>query len=137
MKIRIGFISNSSSASFIIDWQIDPKECKADDNKERIARAVLTAMDEGGIIDADLKKIMDSDVKELDDWASGYYKKFKNVINRTREINEEEGLYSTEFFTIMYNCATDFCGDAGNLLTCLEISSVAKKIDARVESDTY
>jgi len=120
MKIRNGFVSNSSSASFIVNWK-----WKADYGSEKnmLAATLLkifsmyhtcgdVTLEELESDDFDFKKLDEEDGKER-------LEKIREMIKQTEEI---DGWYTTMFWTCMYNENNDFGEVAKELMFYLLIS---------------
>jgi hypothetical protein len=109
MKLRLGFVSNSSSASFTVQWKCSSLE---DDESIDTALAILLEVigEKHGYCKS-LKKIYVTE-EQLD----AYKKKYEyddpllaclfEVKKRTTEIRH--GLFETHFFTTMFNYMGDF-----------------------------
>ena len=82
MKIRTGFVSNSSAASFCVIWQI------ISDKKYTPAKAI----------------------NELFEW-DGREDLIKSIKKSTKQL-EAKNTFETSFFTIMFNNFGDFGGGA-------------------------
>ncbi|MCK9458504.1 MAG: hypothetical protein M0R80_02525 [Proteobacteria bacterium] len=89
MKIRTGFVSNSSSASFTIIWQIL----------------------------SDKEYLPDEAVKSLFEW-DGRDEMVKEIQKNTKLL-DAKNTFETEFYTIMFNDFRDFGEDAAALLFSL------------------
>ena len=90
MKIRKGFVSNSSSASFVIQWQC---HLIADDLNTEMANIK-------GENDLEKAIIILMDYCEED--------VIRDVISKTKEMSGGNSRYITDFHTIMHNSCEDF-----------------------------
>ncbi len=128
MKIRSGFVSNSSSASFIIKWKIDTDRCEGNSKEERVQRAIIAIMDATWL---DIKQVMDKEANDGDSYSAI----IRDMIEHTDEIDEETGKYVTSFWTIMYNCASDWGRTPGDMLMALETDYYAHLLETKVIND--
>lgn len=121
MKIRNGFVSNSSSSSFIIQWQcnLNLKECE---KRLDIILAYLLDIYDLEYIDYSDESWIDS----TDDRS--YLSKFKpflkNLIQKTSSVGNTDNLFETEFFTTMRNDALDYGKHAMEFLMLLTVDSI-------------
>ena len=127
MKQRNGFVSNSSSASFIVKW----KWKEGYGPEENILAATILNMfapyhrfGDAELVTLDYLK---SDKVDFDNLDSGYedngserFEKIQDIINQT--VETEEG-FTTTFWTCMYNENNDFGLTAKELMFNLLISS--------------
>jgi hypothetical protein len=114
MKIRTGFVSNSSSASFIVRWKfMRPRDHDFTDEPEtKLNYALHLLLD---IISYDYdndefifdEKSLDKSMKPIVD----------NLLKNTTEISD--WVFETSFFTAMFNDPDDF-GEAAKML-CLAL----------------
>jgi hypothetical protein len=136
MKIRIGFVSNSSSASFVIRWQntydLCAKISKELTEADRISISLMYLMDTGWMDVEDLSKVVGKNAVEEYD---GYVGVMRYIFQNTKEIDKDTGLYESVFWTSMYNCFCDFGKFAAFLFLALELGTNATKISATVERD--
>jgi hypothetical protein len=124
MKIRNGFVSNSSSASFIVHWRM------------------RTMGKEVGIKQA-LSSVFDACVysDETKDWSwddsyfiDGYKKTFEEIMEKTEQ--NHDGSFTTKFWTSMMNSPSDFGTAATELVMALIVNKdVGEMIDAKAEHD--
>jgi hypothetical protein len=80
MKTRNGFVSNSSSSSFIIQWQCNVKDIANGDAKAAIER------------------LMECSSEDC----------ITEIVENTQVLNEDRNIFETTFFTPMRNCAEDY-----------------------------
>jgi hypothetical protein len=127
MKTRMGFVSNSSSASFVIQWK-----CKFLDEDEGIGRAIKRLFDyfdcpsvlpfyniNNRYNQDEIKKIEDDIILE--------------IMKNTRIINKD--LFETSFSTCMKNSPADFGLSAAILLLMLECESGFEIVSKEVIDD--
>jgi len=107
MKIKIGFISNSSSASFIIKWG-------AKDNRKMTLKQALSIMKNNFMFE---NRIMTR----------------KIITRNTKDIGRGE--FVTEFFTGMMNVGDDFGEEAKSFLINIMTSDDFEIYDYRVDRD--
>ena len=113
MKQRNGFVSNSSSASFVVRWTWKGENIEKKTLEDAIKKILPMWM-------------LDSEKKEFD----GIYGEIKKALDGTRD---NDWFYETSFFTTMYNCAEDF-GPAAALFV-VELLANDFKIDVSIEED--
>jgi len=119
MKTRNGFVSNSSSASFIVTW------CVETNDETTVAQAVERLLDV-------CSPPEDDDVRRLHDELIEHTK----LIVRAGETN----MLETRFWVPMLNEPMNFGNAAAQLLLALEVQenwgeSSAKKVRSKVEYD--
>lgn len=121
MKNRTGFVSNSSSASFIIHWRMRTFGEKVD-VKEAIAKVVGLQIKEDGEMDWE------------NSWRREDKPKIEEMIEKT--VINADGSFTSTFWTDMYNDAEDFGGAATSLIMNLAVDSDNFQIvDSKVEMD--
>ena len=109
MKTRNGFVSNSSSSSFIVQWQcnLEGDDLKSEipgieDRKNDMERAVATLLDF-------------CDARDID-----------GVIEKTTEMNgDSKNRYISKFYTPMLNSVEDF----GEFAMIFNMALTAEKIE--------
>ena len=123
MKIRNGFVSNSSSASFIIHWRH-----KGMGNKISVKEAVARIFG----VDYNFNK-----ETEMVDWTSTWRKEAEEKYNNAVEYTEDndDGSYTTTFFTTMMNSADDFGDSAKSMLIGLVTNDEFQIVDTCVNKD--
>ena len=108
MKIRTGYVSNSSSASFIIKWG-------AKNNREMTLEQAL---------------------RVFKDDLCGYSfieEETKDLASFTKE--NGNGKFTTEFYTTMLNCGEDFGEIAKSFLIWVVTSENFEMLDYKVDRD--
>lgn len=100
MKIRNSFVSNSSSSSFIINWQFSEPELYKDE-PNRLNYALNILFETG---------TFDFETGEFDfgkyDFEKETEKIIKEIIENTKETSP--GYFHSNFFTCMRNYPTDY-----------------------------
>lgn len=122
MKNRTGFVSNSSSASFVINWRM-----KTFGQDLTLKKAISV------LFDSYIYK------EETDEWVAGTEwdkkdeAKFEEIANAT-VINKND-TFTTKFFTNMKNDMDDFGEAAKSLVINLVGNENFEIIDAKVEDE--
>ena len=135
MKIRTGFVSNSSSASFVIRWKTNVDMSTQLDNitkEDRISLSLMDVMDTGRMDIEDISKKTEHNQSEEYD---GYDNMLRHLFRNTKEIDKVEDIYETSFWTSMHNCSSDFGRYAAYLVLALELSTTAEKISMTIKHD--
>lgn len=115
MKTRTGFVSNSSSASFVIKW-------KAKSNifgKKKLGKDIITTA---------IGYLFACDVKLKNGYPIHHYDESLNVsmrqlVDNTRVIDLKEKILLTEVFTGTFNTISDFGTGIRDLLFILNIET--------------
>jgi len=123
MKVRQGFVSNSSSASFIVHWRARTFGNRISLNAA-IARVFGVDMKENG---------------EEFDWENAWNKESQSKVEEAARATVEnaDGSFTSSFWTSMMNTPDDF-GDAAKSLVMGIVANEDggfQLIDARVEGD--
>ena len=108
MKVRQGFVSNSSSASFIVKWKFKNKNSETKDD-------VMLALTE--LFDLSYFYLENKEKGIEDDVFKEEFAKLADYATFTR-YDKKSGIYTTSIWTSMLNTYFDF-GDAGSLLIAL------------------
>jgi len=114
MKIRSGFVSNSSSSSFVIQWQ-----CNMLEEEEGLDRALSVLFD---FCDDEL---------------------IAQIKEKTVEMNDRNDRFETRFYTCMRNSIMDYGNAAMLLLSALEIENAEngirrfEKLHIHVNADDF
>ena len=104
MKQRNGFVSNSSSASFICYWY-------GDENND--LKSTLTKM--------------------FDSWGDGETQSMINKLISKTSKDGAPGVYLTQMWTSMYNDIRDIPESMAYLLTALQVSNDEKLISFKMD----
>lgn len=124
MKQRNGFVSNSSSASFIVHWRV-----RSMGDNYSIARALAKLFDIYSSFEDDKFNW------EKSEWeASGWKDKIETLIEETRR--NDDGTFTSSFFTSMMNSPEDF-GEAAKSLVMGLVTNYDEFqiIDTKVEDE--
>jgi hypothetical protein len=154
MKIRLGFVSNSSSASFTIWWSFRPhfiddiiKKIGASSRKDPkvLHYAIMnllhldfhsfskkTFKDEDGFQHYDYAPFYDEDKYELTlDAPEGYSAMLREYYSASmvkdilsKTTITESGAFRTEFFTSMMNCSRDFGPNFEQFMSAIHVYTV-------------
>jgi len=103
MKIRTGFVSNSSSASFVINWECYHKD------------ATLSQA---------LHKLFDVEEGKSEEHNSYVYDIVKDVIDQTTE--HRPGVYTSNFYTTMLNWPCDFGNIAAQFIMAMQQETILR-----------
>lgn len=123
MKTRNGFVSNSSSSSFIIHWRM------RDFGEKCTLKQAISCLFESNIYDEEKNEW----VAEKE-WRKGEKEKFEEIEKITRE--NADGSFTTIFWTPMRNDMDDF-GDTAKSMALALIGSKNsfEIIDTSVEDE--
>lgn len=113
MKIRNGFVSNSSSASFIVKWKGESSDCD-------------TA--EGQLYSEDVDEQIDALFEYADEQKNDQY-----LWGIKQATVKRTGCFQTTFYTSMFNGIDDFGQDAIRLVAAVAMND--QLIDATVIYD--
>ncbi len=123
MKIRNGFVSNSSSGSFIMNWRM-----KTFGKEVTIRRAI------GNIFGVYFKE----DTDEFD-WENTWNKEVKPKVEKAIDatVQNSDGSFTSTFWTSMVNSPEDFGETAKSMVIGIVASNenMFEIIDAKTESD--
>jgi len=108
MKKREGFVSNSSSASFVVYWR-----CLKQDEDENHS----------------------SDVDEAIDGIFKWSKEVSEYLKANTKETSSAGTYATTGWVSMYNDITDFPEEIAYLVLGLKVEAGFELIDVRVEQE--
>ena len=121
MKIRNGFVSNSSSGSFILNWRM-----RTFGKEANIQRAVGEAF-----------KVFFKEGTDEIDWEGTWNKevqpKVEEVFKNT--VKNYDGSFTSTFWTSMANSAEDYGEAAKSLVIGLVANNDFEIVDAKTESD--
>jgi len=115
MKIRTGFVSNSSSASFVVKWRA---KNNIFGNQKSEKDIVTTAI--GYLFSCDVKLKNGYPVHHHDERLN---KSLKELVDNTRVIDLKEKILWTEVVTGMFNTISDFGTGIRDLLFILNIET--------------
>jgi len=121
MKIRNGFVSNSSSASFILNWRI-----RGFGDEFTVRGAIAKLYD---ICSYDY----DSNEYNFDEWDKDHEDIISRIEKRTKK--NEDGTFTSEFFTSMLNSYSDFGEAAQSLLLYVMACDQSEVIDVKVDRE--
>ena len=127
MKIRSGFVSNSSSASFIVYWK--PLDFI---NSFTIVEALCKIFE----VPSNLYNKKAGKFRNVPDYLKSNTDLIIKLKKLTKKSNKDkEGIFITNFFTVMMNDGDDFGEDAKSFLINLVTCEECGLIDAITERD--
>ncbi len=122
MKVRMGFVSNSSSGSFIMHWRM--RTMGKEVTKEKAIGKVFGAfVKEDGTIDWE------------NTWNADRNEIMKDAIEKTEK--NTDGSFATTFWTSMVNNGDDFGETAKSMLICIvaDEEDTFEIVDTKTVSD--
>jgi hypothetical protein len=119
MKTRNGFVSNSSSASFIIHWRMRTM------GEETNIQKALSNLYELYNYDEEKKDFV------WDEYNEEFKDRFEGVMKRTKQ--NADGSFTTDEFIGMLNDYDDFGKNVQSLVFALVANDCFEIIDARVD----
>ena len=129
MKSRNGFVSNSSSASFVIHWKFRDFGDKIDINE------CLSKMYDLGSVAPDVEMMQDGQFV----WENIYEdcQEHKDVVEyiKKESFRNIDGTFTTSFFTPMMNSHEDFGEAAQSFVLGLVTNDDFQIIDSKVNRD--
>jgi len=118
MKKRNGFVSNSSSSSFIIQWKCNLLE---DGEGTDMAMIYLFKLYGSDYHEGPLK---DDWIDDIDEYDSHLKETIEDIIKNSKSIGKSGNMFETEFHTTMRNDTTDYGKAAHEFLMALTIDGV-------------
>jgi len=125
MKIRMGFVSNSSSGSFIMHWRV-----RTFGKKITLNKAI------GNLMGVYFKRENEQETEEIDwenTWNHGEKDKIDKMIENT--VVNDDGTFTSAFGTSMVNNSEDFGEAAKSLVMGIVANEDYEIIDARTQMD--
>jgi hypothetical protein len=124
MKFRNGFVSNSSSSSFIIQWK-----CNLPEVTDSIEKSV------GWLFDVPAfecsEEVKPKQMTLFDDEECPVYKPddqiqslLEDICQKTKRIGKSEGMFESTFLTSMRNEVMDYGNSAMSLLMALTVDDI-------------
>jgi len=121
MKTRNGFVSNSSSSSFIIQWKCNLLEDGEDINMAMIYLFELIGCE---YPEDYKKKLQEHWLDSLSEYESHLKPTIEKILKSTKTIGNHGDMFETSFHTSMRNDTTDYGEAAHNFLMALTIDEV-------------
>ena len=121
MKYHRGFVSNSSSASFMAHWR-----------KRTFGKTVSIAQAVGDMFGVNFKEGTD-EIDWENSWNKNDREKVESIIEKT--IANADGTFTSTFWTSMMNSTDDFGDAAKSLVMGLVAGRDFELIDSKVDSD--
>ena len=130
MKTRNGFVSNSSSASFIIKWEFLNQDPELPMEMEFVIARVIDKyisypkdFKSTDFIDLTTEELLDKiDHYNSEENSKRKIEKIKKIIGITHE-DQQDNKYVTSFWTVMFNEPEDFGEIAKDMIFILTLSS--------------
>jgi len=121
MKQRNGFVSNSSSSSFIIQWK-----CNLLEDGEGVDTAMIYLFELfGTLYDEETgKKLKENWLDNLSECDSHLKETVEEVIKNSKPIGKSGDMFETDFHTTMRNDVTDYGPAAHQLLMALTVDEI-------------
>ena len=122
MKKRMGFVSNSSSASFVVHWRMRSLGEKVTIKKALSHLFDISSYDEG---------------TDKVNWNDNWTKQYKDVIEYATNMSKlnYDGSFTTLFSTVMMNTYDDFGNEAKSLILALVADDDFQIIDTKLRLD--
>ena len=132
MKIRMGFVSNSSSGSFIIHWRMKAFGKRV--TKERaIGNLFGVCFKDNTATEGSLLANTEGEIDWEGTWNQDARSKVEDAMNKT--VQNDDGSFTTTFWTSMVNSAEDFGETAKSMAIGLMADGMFEVIDTKQESD--
>jgi len=122
MKIRNGFVSNSSSASFIVKWKWKGDYSSEENMLAKSLLKIFSMYHKCGDVTLEELESDDFDFKKLDGIDEDGKERLEKIREMIKNTEEIDGWYVTMFWICMYNENNDFGEVAKELMFYLLIS---------------